>query len=158
MLRLVRTCMPAGVQRIALTLGGDGAALITRESTDCHRHHYQQQQQGVVALHIIHLPAPTADVVNLSGAGDTLVGGLAAALAAQRCGSCDNNDVTALAAGMAAARATVQSASNVARDLDAHTLMRVAKQYILPSVLEARLVLVGLPAELTTPVMHASEE
>lgn len=54
-----------------------------------------------------HVPAASAAVVNLSGAGDTLTGGLAAALVRGA------DPLHALAVGIAAARVSVQCKLNV---------------------------------------------
>ncbi len=59
----------------------------------------------LVAAH--HVPAAPATVVNLSGAGDTLTGGFAAALIKGA------SAIDALAAGIAAAKASVECPINV---------------------------------------------
>lgn len=68
-----------------------------------------------------HLPARPADVANLSGAGDSLVGGALAALAA------GEGIYRAVALGTALAHCTVQSQGNVPRGLDPDSVRGSAK-------------------------------
>ncbi|KAK9785432.1 hypothetical protein WJX73_003933 [Symbiochloris irregularis] len=81
----------AGVKHIVLTLGPDGAVL-------CH-------MEGALMC-LTHMPALPAAIANLSGAGDCLVAGAAMHLL-QGGDAC-----SALAHGMAVARAAVQSHDN----------------------------------------------
>lgn len=89
---------------------GVGAVAATSNS-----HQSSSSSSGVAAAAVAgrltvraqHIPAAAATVVNLSGAGDTLVGGFAAALVRGA------DPLHALALGVAAARVSVQSKLNV---------------------------------------------
>ncbi len=122
----------AGARRVVLTLGAQGAALLRLAG-----------RGGGAAVRVTHLPALPAEVESLSGAGDTLVGGLAAALLRQGGAGSegdDQGDVRAVAVGVAAARATVGSAFNVCPDLawealqrDAEAVVRTAATWTWPT-------------------------
>ena len=103
----IRTLLAAGVRHIVLTLGAEGAALC-RLAPDCR------------SLLITHVPALMAAVVNCSGAGDCLVAGCLFGLALGA------EPEAALACGVAAAKAAVQSPKNVPLALDAADLKRDA--------------------------------
>lgn len=133
---------PTGCKRVVVSLGGQGAALFVagKASSSGDRGCKHDGMRVCVA----HLPALPTRVVNLSGAGDSMVGGMVAALLSShgsnsnRQGSQDSAalgkgtgepgepgiatlptdaDCAALAAGMAAAKAAVESAGNVPLDL-----------------------------------------
>ena len=111
-----------GVGSIVLTLGGLGAALCTL-SLD----------RRSILVH--HAPALPATVANCSGAGDCLVAGFMHALLR----GCD--DAQALAWGVAAAKAAVESDTNVppAERLqrvagDAQHALRHVAQHVLPAM------------------------
>lgn len=119
------TAATAGTQRVLVTLGARGAALMRLHGPlppPSHPppppHHpppppSQPLPPPSPTIHVTHLPAqPVGAIVNLSGAGDTLVGGLAAALV------CGCSDVEAVAHGVAAAARAVQSEHNVPPELD----------------------------------------
>jgi sugar/nucleoside kinase (ribokinase family) len=146
----------AGVKRVVVTLGAHGAALFTtakdtsvdavRALSDgdsgCSLQSGQSGQFGAELASQAKLPAPLVvtylpalaveAVVSLSGAGDTLVGGLVAGLLAGL------GDEAALAVGMAAARRTVESVDNVCPSLsmsdcgqDALQLLKRAQRWEL---------------------------
>lgn len=105
----------AGLKHIILTMGSQGAALLTMQPQ---QHHSQQlhrlqsssssRSRGRRQLVAQHIPAAhAAAVVNLSGAGDTLTGGVAAALLRGA------NLQEALAVGVAAAKLAVECSLNV---------------------------------------------
>jgi sugar/nucleoside kinase (ribokinase family) len=100
---------PPGLHCIILTMGELGAAILTLKP---HQQQHQQQrrppQHQDVVLQAQHIPAQrVGSVVNLCGAGDTLVGGFAAA----RMRDC--SPLQALAVGVCAAALSVQSKANV---------------------------------------------
>jgi sugar/nucleoside kinase (ribokinase family) len=112
----------AGLKHIILTMGSQGAALLTLQQQQQHsqqldrpphssinsRGSSSSSSRGRQLLVAHHIPAaPAAAVVNLSGAGDTLTGGFAAALL--RGASLQQ----ALAVGVAAARLAVECNLNV---------------------------------------------
>jgi sugar/nucleoside kinase (ribokinase family) len=107
----------AGLRHIILTMGSQGAALLMLQPQQQHPNHPKLPQpitngsssrRGRQQLIAYHIPAaPAAAVVNLSGAGDTLTGGFAAALL--RGASLQE----ALAVGVAAARLAVECRLNV---------------------------------------------
>lgn len=90
---------------MVLTLGADGAALLTAAG------------RNVEAMHMPVLPARAS---NLSGAGDCLVAGFAAAKLR------GSSDVEALALGQAAGAAAVQVAANVPDGLSFKVLQHQA--------------------------------
>lgn len=109
------TVLSQGLKHIILTMGSQGAALLTMQPQ---QHHSQQlhrlqsssssRSRGRRQLVAHHIPAAhAAAVVNLSGAGDTLTGGVAAALL--RGASLQE----ALAVGVAAAKLAVECSLNV---------------------------------------------
>ena len=77
--------LAAGVRHIVLTLGGDGAALLSRHHLDgggnngyraCSARSGTVSQGGDrVLVHVSHMEARAADVINLSGAGGWRLGG-----------------------------------------------------------------------------------
>jgi hypothetical protein len=75
--------------------------------SDSQSHKKQTGRPGRLTVTAHHIPAAPASVVNLSGAGDTLTGGLSAALVR------GTDPLHALAVGVAAARASVQCKLNV---------------------------------------------
>lgn len=84
------------------------AAALLKQRAQSSSHHKQPPPPGRLAVRAQHIPAaPAAAVVNLSGAGDTLIGGVAAALVAGR------DPLHALAVGVAAAAVSVQCTLNV---------------------------------------------
>jgi bifunctional ADP-heptose synthase (sugar kinase/adenylyltransferase) len=105
-------------------MGELGAAILTLKQQQGGRqqlqgHHLQRQQLSPV-LQAVHIPAQPADAVNLSGAGDALVGGFAAALL-RGC-----SPAHALAVGIAAAAVSVQCHRNVPGPGQGLTYARVA--------------------------------
>ncbi|GAB4817082.1 hypothetical protein N2152v2_004128 [Parachlorella kessleri] len=103
----------AGVKHIVLTLGPVGAALCTPgpdnpSSTIC----------------VQHLPALPAKVVNCSGAGDCLVAGCLFGLTQGR------TPLQALACGVAASHAAVESQHNVPPQLSAAAVERGAREVL----------------------------
>ncbi len=98
--------MHAGLHSIILTLGASGAALLTARGS---------------TLHALHIPALPAAIVNLSGAGDSLVAGFAAGrvLGAQ--------EGHALAMGMACAKAAVECQGNVAAGMTLRQIQLLAQ-------------------------------
>ena len=75
--------LAAGVRHIVLTLGADGAALLSRHHLDggndsgsCSARRATASQGGDrVLVHVSHMEARAADVINLSGAGGWGCGG-----------------------------------------------------------------------------------
>lgn len=98
----IATLLRAGVLHIVLTLGPLGAVLCTL---------HPPPRPDLLLLQ--HLPALPAEVVNLSGAGDCLVAGCLYGLVRGR------RPLEALACGVAAAKAAVESAANVPPGLSA---------------------------------------
>ncbi|PSC67542.1 pseudouridine kinase isoform X1 [Micractinium conductrix] len=94
------TLLLAGVRHVVLTLGADGAALCSLSP-------------GRDAVLVLHLPPLPARVVNCSGAGDCLVAGCLYGLTRGA------TPAAALAHGVAAARAAVESGANVPPGLGA---------------------------------------
>jgi len=85
--------LQAGTQHVLVTLGSRGAAIFScplrlrgkqqgHSSLDLNGHEQARREDGLEVVECVHLPAlpPLGPVVSTSGAGDTLVGGLAAAL------------------------------------------------------------------------------
>ncbi|GIL44737.1 hypothetical protein Vafri_2250 [Volvox africanus] len=93
----------------------------------------QPSQRWVVQ--VVHLRALPAEVVSVTGAGDTLVAGMVAALLQQE------DPVHALAYGMAAAKRAVESYCNVPEieygslRQDADAVVATQQRYIFPSTL-----------------------
>jgi len=102
-----------GCKRVVVSLGAQGAALFVSGGSS--------SGSSAARVCVGHLPALPAKIVSLSGAGDTMVGGLVAALlnsgaagkAAQSQQLPSDADCAALACGMAAAKCSVESLDNV---------------------------------------------
>jgi sugar/nucleoside kinase (ribokinase family) len=101
--------LQAGVRRVVLTLGDQGAAIL-------------RLQGG--SIRALLLPAMPARVVSVSGAGDTLVAGMIAALLRGA------GEELALAVGVAAGRRAVESAANVPQGLQYAELLVEARQHL----------------------------
>ena len=107
----------AGVKHIVLTLGPLGAALCTL----C-------PDNPSSAICVQHVPALSAKVVNCSGAGDCLVAGCLFGLTQGR------SPLQALACGVAASRAAIESTLNVPPQLSAAQVERGAQEVLARKV------------------------
>jgi sugar/nucleoside kinase (ribokinase family) len=130
----------AGLKHIILTMGSQGAAFLALQPQQQQQQQQQQNQlrplqpmnsssrRGRQQLVAYHIPAaPAAAVVNLSGAGDTLTGGFAAA----RLRGASLQE--ALAVGVAAARLAVECSLNVpgpSQGMQYHAVWQQAQQLL----------------------------
>jgi sugar/nucleoside kinase (ribokinase family) len=105
----IQGALQAGVQRVVLTLGELVAAILSLQGG---------------CIRALLLPAIPAKVVCVSGAGDTLVAGMIAALL-RGAGEC-----LALAVGVAAGKRAVESPGNVPQGLQYAELLAEARQHV----------------------------
>ncbi|KAL4857826.1 Pseudouridine kinase [Chlorella vulgaris] len=122
MLPDIAAVLGAGVQHVVLTLGPGGAALCRLEGDGR-------------AVAVCHMPALPAAVLSCSGAGDCLVAGCLFALARGLPAE------AALAHGIAASKAAVESVSNVPPSLSASVVMRDAAALLTKQATRLRLPL-----------------
>jgi sugar/nucleoside kinase (ribokinase family) len=102
----VDALLDAGIGNVVLTLGALGVALCRREGDEREKRASGSERAPFACTHVPALP-PNAGVRSLVGAGDALVAGSAAALAA------GHDLASAVAFGAAAARRAVETDANV---------------------------------------------
>jgi sugar/nucleoside kinase (ribokinase family) len=102
----VDALLDAGIGNVVLTLGALGVALCRREGDEREKRASGSERAPFACTHVPALP-PSAGVRSLVGAGDALVAGSAAALAA------GHDLASAVAFGAAAARRAVETDANV---------------------------------------------
>ena len=102
----VDALLDAGIGNVVLTLGALGVALCRREGDERGKRASGSERAPFACTHVPALP-PNAGVRSLVGAGDALVAGSAAALAA------GHDLASAVAFGAAAARRAVETDANV---------------------------------------------
>ncbi|PKA59923.1 ribokinase [Apostasia shenzhenica] len=104
----IQVLLMKGIRLLVVTLGADGVFLCFSESvTDFLRSRMKRREPNDENSYAFHLPALTASVVSVTGAGDCLVAGILASL----CAGLDIMQSTA--AGIAVAKAAVEIDSNV---------------------------------------------
>lgn len=132
--RATQTTANSTTDTIASTQQQQGT---TQPGTSTSQGNQDSSTQQCVSLRIVHMPALPCRVVSTNGAGDTLVGGLVAGVLRGR------TDREAVALGIAAARATVQSEANVCPQLsweglqgDVRTILSQACEFETSVVLQ----------------------
>ncbi|CAN6328551.1 unnamed protein product [Urochloa humidicola] len=139
-----------GIKLLVVTLGSNGVFICCKEHTNFMKDQHKCKQtpfsrQLVQKLDgcfpsnslinlcresssrtcVFHLPAISASVISLTGAGDCLVGGILSAL----CGGLDI--IMSVAVGVAIAKASVESEANIPDDISAASVAEDAKRVLL---------------------------
>ncbi|CAL5094521.1 unnamed protein product [Urochloa decumbens] len=139
-----------GIKLLVVTLGSNGVFICCKEHTNFMKDQHKCKQtpfsrqlvqkldgcfpsNNLVKLSresssrtcVFHLPAISASVISLTGAGDCLVGGVLSAL----CGGLDI--IPSVAVGVAIAKASVESEANIPDDISAASVADDAKGVLL---------------------------
>ncbi|CAL4907736.1 unnamed protein product [Urochloa decumbens] len=139
-----------GIKLLVVTLGSNGVFICCKEHTNFMKDQHKCKQtpfsrQLVQKLDgcfpsssfvnlcresssrtcVFHLPAISASVISLTGAGDCLVGGVLSAL----CGGLDI--IPSVAVGVAIAKASVESEANIPDDISSASVADDAKRVLL---------------------------